>query len=194
MCFSEQSYYKTVSMRQWPADEYTVRQKLTFSFSWWVSMLCHDSVLIPLRLRWVESVWVSRCNLPTALLQNGQSLLRATAVTRGWNGQRIGVSTANWYLRRKFSRRYRRLNKMTVVGKANICFFFVFSEKVIITCIKRTLQVSSETGSDIGKRHQIRENNKNKNEEHPCLHLMVPAHNPSHWLVRWNVETATLKQ
>ena len=36
--------------------------------------------------------------------QNDQSLLRATAVTRGWNGHRIRVSTQSWLWRRKFSR------------------------------------------------------------------------------------------
>ena len=34
-----------------------------------------------------------------------QGLLRATAVTRGWNGHRIRVSTRNLRWRRKFSRR-----------------------------------------------------------------------------------------
>ena len=37
--------------------------------------------------------------------QNDRGLLRATAVTRGWNGQRIRVSTQSCLWRRKFSRR-----------------------------------------------------------------------------------------
>ena len=37
--------------------------------------------------------------------QNDRGLLRATAVTRGWNGYRNRVSTENWPWRRKFSRR-----------------------------------------------------------------------------------------
>ena len=37
--------------------------------------------------------------------QNDQDLLRATAVTRGWNDAKIGVSTESWPWRRKFSRR-----------------------------------------------------------------------------------------
>ena len=36
--------------------------------------------------------------------QNGRGLLRATAVTRGWNGHWIRVSTQSWLWRRKFSR------------------------------------------------------------------------------------------
>ena len=44
-----------------------------------------------------------RCNLPPALWQNNWSLLCATAVTRGWNGHRIGVSTQSLLWRRKFS-------------------------------------------------------------------------------------------
>ena len=35
--------------------------------------------------------------------QNDRGLLRATAVTRGWNGHRIRVSTQSWLWRRKFS-------------------------------------------------------------------------------------------
>ena len=37
--------------------------------------------------------------------QNDRALLRATAVTRGWNGHRIRVSTQSRLWRRKFSRR-----------------------------------------------------------------------------------------
>ena len=37
--------------------------------------------------------------------QNDRGLLRATEVTRGWNGHRIGVSTQNYLWRRKISRR-----------------------------------------------------------------------------------------
>ena len=37
--------------------------------------------------------------------QNDRGLLRVTAVTRGWNGYRIRVSTESWPWRRKFSRR-----------------------------------------------------------------------------------------
>ena len=40
--------------------------------------------------------------------QNDRGLLRATAVTRGWNGYRIRVSTESWPWRRKFSRRSSR--------------------------------------------------------------------------------------
>ena len=36
---------------------------------------------------------------------NDRGLLRAIAVTRGWNGHRIRVSTQSWLWRRKFSRR-----------------------------------------------------------------------------------------
>ena len=39
------------------------------------------------------------------LWQNDRGLLRATAVTRGWNGHRIRVSTQSYLWRRKFSRR-----------------------------------------------------------------------------------------
>ena len=35
--------------------------------------------------------------------QNDRGLLHATAVTRGWNRQWIGVSTKSWLWRRKFS-------------------------------------------------------------------------------------------
>ena len=34
-----------------------------------------------------------RCNLPLALLENGQGLLRVAAVTRGWNGHRMSQHT-----------------------------------------------------------------------------------------------------
>ena len=37
--------------------------------------------------------------------QNDRGFLRATAVTRGWNGHRIRVSTQSYLWRRKFSRR-----------------------------------------------------------------------------------------
>ena len=36
--------------------------------------------------------------------QNDRGLLRAIAVTRGWNGQWMRVSTQSWFWRRKFSR------------------------------------------------------------------------------------------
>ena len=38
-------------------------------------------------------------------VQNDLNLLRATAVTRGWNGHRWRVSTQSWLWRREFSRR-----------------------------------------------------------------------------------------
>jgi len=44
------------------------------------------------------------CNLPPALLAEWRGILRATAVTRGWNGNR-NKSTESWPWRRKFSRR-----------------------------------------------------------------------------------------
>ena len=45
-----------------------------------------------------------RCHLPPALLEkNDRGLLRATAVTRGWNGHWIRASTQSWLWRRKFS-------------------------------------------------------------------------------------------
>ena len=37
--------------------------------------------------------------------QKDRGLLCTTAVTRGWNGHRIRVSTQSWLMRRKFSRR-----------------------------------------------------------------------------------------
>ena len=40
--------------------------------------------------------------------QNDRGLLRATAVTRGWNGHQIRVSTQSSLRRRKFSRRFCR--------------------------------------------------------------------------------------
>ena len=40
--------------------------------------------------------------------QNDRSLLRATAVTRGWNGHLIRVSTQSWLWRRKSSRQSSR--------------------------------------------------------------------------------------
>ena len=71
---------------------------------------CLDNGIVgPLRLRWVKGVCVFRCNLPPALLGNDRFFcvlfLRATAVTRGWNGHRIRVSTQSWLRKRKFSRR-----------------------------------------------------------------------------------------
>ena len=37
--------------------------------------------------------------------QNDRGILRTTAVTRGWNGHRIRVSTQSWLWRRRFPRR-----------------------------------------------------------------------------------------
>ena len=44
----------------------------------------HSGIVSSPRLRWVKGVCAFRCNLPPALWQNGRGLLRATAVTRGW--------------------------------------------------------------------------------------------------------------
>ena len=44
---------------------------------------CIAGIVSPLRLRWVKSVCVFRCNLTSALLAKWSGLLRATAVTRG---------------------------------------------------------------------------------------------------------------
>ena len=49
---------------------------------WTVSTLCLESIVSPLRLRWVKGVCMFRCNLPPALLAEYRGLLRATAVTR----------------------------------------------------------------------------------------------------------------
>ena len=51
-----------------------------------------------------QGICVFRCNLPPSLWQNDRGLLRATAITRGWNGHRIRGSTQSWLWRRKFSR------------------------------------------------------------------------------------------
>ena len=48
-----------------------------------------------------------RCNLPPALSAEWPSLFHATAVTRGWNGHRIRISTQRRVWRRKFSRSFR---------------------------------------------------------------------------------------
>ena len=60
------------------------------SVSGLVPTLClNTGIVSPLRLRWVKSVCVFRCNLPPALWHNDRGLLRATVVTRGeertWN-------------------------------------------------------------------------------------------------------------
>ena len=57
----------------------------------------------PLQLCWVKGVCVLRCNLPPALLAEWPGLLHATAVTRGWNGHQIRVSTQSRLWRSKFS-------------------------------------------------------------------------------------------
>ena len=63
------------------------------SFSGKVPTLCLDSGIVsPLRLRWIKG-GVLRCNLPPSFRQNDRGLLRDNAVTRGWNGHRIRVST-----------------------------------------------------------------------------------------------------
>ena len=46
--------------------------------------------------------WGVTCHLH--FWQNDRGLLRATAVTRGWNGHRIRVCTQSWLWRWKFSR------------------------------------------------------------------------------------------
>ena len=51
-------------------------------FPWLVPTLCLDSIVSPLRLRWVKGVLLYNDDLPPAL-----------AVTRGWNGHRKTVST-----------------------------------------------------------------------------------------------------
>ena len=56
-------------------------------------------------LRWVKGVCVLRCNLPPALLAEWPGSFTCNAVTRGWNGRRIRVSTENWLWTWTFSRR-----------------------------------------------------------------------------------------
>ena len=51
--------------------------------------------------------------------QNGQGLLRATAVTRGWNRHRIRVSTQSWHWRRKFSYHFCRDSDSNGGGQIN---------------------------------------------------------------------------
>ena len=55
-----------------------------------------------------KGVCLFRCNLP--FWQNDRGLLHATAVTRGWNRQRIRVRTQSELWRRQFSRRFRTRN------------------------------------------------------------------------------------
>ena len=56
--------------------------------------LCLGSGIVsPLRLRWVKGV---TCHLH--FWQNDRGLLRATSVTRGWNGHRLRVSTKSYNL------------------------------------------------------------------------------------------------
>ena len=51
------------------------------------------------------SMCVSGVTCHLHFLHNDWGLLRATVVTRGWNGRRIKVSTQSRHWRRKFSRR-----------------------------------------------------------------------------------------
>ena len=64
---------------------------------------CH---FIQSHIRKVHASLAVTCHLH--FWQNDRGLLRATAVTRGWNGYRIRVSTESWPWRRKFSRRSSR--------------------------------------------------------------------------------------
>ena len=64
-----------------------------------------NSTVSPLWLRWVKGVCVFRYNLPPALLAEWPGSLRATAVTQGWKGHRISVSTQSYLWRKKFSYR-----------------------------------------------------------------------------------------
>ena len=57
-------------------------------------------------IRRVHACLAVTCNLH--FWQNGRDLLRATAVTRGWNDTEIRISTESRPWRRKFSRRSRR--------------------------------------------------------------------------------------
>ena len=70
------------------------------------SLQCH---FIQSHIGRVYACLAVTCNLH--FWQNDQDLLRATAVTRGWNGYRNRVSTESWPWRRKFSRRSCRDSK-----------------------------------------------------------------------------------
>ena len=82
------------------------------SFSLEVPTLCLNSRISPLRLfrSRVYARFSVTCHLQ--VLHDERGLFRATAVTQGWNGHRIRVSTESWLWKRKFSRRScRRSNR-----------------------------------------------------------------------------------
>ena len=60
-----------------------------FFFKWRSVRATNSTLQAKVSSQWLSGVCVFRCNLPLALWQNDRDLLRATAVTRKWNGQRI---------------------------------------------------------------------------------------------------------
>ena len=70
-------------------------------FPWWVPTPCLDSIVSTFRLRWITG-FISACLAVTCRLhvwQNDCSLLRATALTRRYNGH----GNKSWLWRGKFS-------------------------------------------------------------------------------------------
>ena len=67
-------------------------------FPWEIPAPCLDSIVSPLRLRWVKGEFVFRYNLPSALL----AVFYCNNL--GWNGKRRTVSTESKLWRRKSSR------------------------------------------------------------------------------------------
>ena len=53
----------------------------------------------------IKVVYACRWQVHLHFWENDRGILRATAVTRGWNGHRIRVSSQSSFWRRKFSRR-----------------------------------------------------------------------------------------
>ena len=55
--------------------------------------LCLDSIVSPLRLRWVKDVCMFGCNLPPVLLAEWPRSFTRHCGNTGWNGHRTRVST-----------------------------------------------------------------------------------------------------
>ena len=75
------------------------------SFSRYVPIVYLDSIVSPLRLRWIKGVCVSRCNLPLALLAEWPGSLTCHYGNTGRNEHWIRVSTQSWLWRGNFSHR-----------------------------------------------------------------------------------------
>ena len=82
-----------VQRAEMTVDEHSLTSCVWARFPSMSPTLCLDSIVRPIRFRWVKGACLFSCNLPLHLWQNSRGLIRDTAVIQEWNGHWIRVGT-----------------------------------------------------------------------------------------------------